>query len=506
MNNSAAARIPRPDKAQYREKIYTRFDVDRRATTTVLMAGLTVAHDNLFTAAMKGLGFSIIALDVPDHQSLQLGKEFGNRGQCNPAYFTVGNLIKYLCFLRDKQGIPTADIITSYLFLTAGACGPCRFGAYITEYRKALRDAGFEGFRVLTLSQAKGTESLGEGGGLNITARTYLKLMQALIVGDALNALMYRIRPYETDAGETDRVIGICRKEIAHAFERRRSVWRALRRCRKRLSAISVDRSQIKPRVSVTGEFWAMTTEGDGNYHLQRFLEQEGAEVETQLLTHWFLYMLWQADYDTRRRRRLKQADGGRRGLAGVSPRRRLLKLWLARKALIGCFRIHARLLGLKDYHFTDMRRYADLAHQYYNVEARGGEGHLEAGMLIDNIENNRVHMTLSVKPFGCMPSSAVSDGVQTAVTARHPHALFLSVETSGDSAMSVQSRIQMQLFKARQLARSEFDELLVQLRLSEQAYHQRLRRRPRLQNALHRSRQTSGCTAVDLCREVMTS
>ena len=24
------------------------------------------------------------------------GKEFGNRGQCNPTYFTVGNLVKYL--------------------------------------------------------------------------------------------------------------------------------------------------------------------------------------------------------------------------------------------------------------------------------------------------------------------------------------------------------------------------------------------------------------------------
>ncbi len=42
------------------------------------------------------------------------------------------------------------------MFLTAGACGPCRFGMYVTEYRKALRDAGFDGFRVMLFQQQGG--------------------------------------------------------------------------------------------------------------------------------------------------------------------------------------------------------------------------------------------------------------------------------------------------------------------------------------------------------------
>ena len=33
---------------------------------------------------------------LPDNSALKFGKEFGNRGQCNPTYFTVGNLVKYL--------------------------------------------------------------------------------------------------------------------------------------------------------------------------------------------------------------------------------------------------------------------------------------------------------------------------------------------------------------------------------------------------------------------------
>ena len=42
------------------------------------------------------------------------------------------------------------------MFVTAGACGPCRFGTYVTEYRKALRDSGFDGFRVLLFQQQGG--------------------------------------------------------------------------------------------------------------------------------------------------------------------------------------------------------------------------------------------------------------------------------------------------------------------------------------------------------------
>ena len=37
--------------------------------------------------------------------ALQAGKEFGNRGQCNPTYFTVGNLVKYLITCATSTGM-----------------------------------------------------------------------------------------------------------------------------------------------------------------------------------------------------------------------------------------------------------------------------------------------------------------------------------------------------------------------------------------------------------------
>jgi predicted nucleotide-binding protein (sugar kinase/HSP70/actin superfamily) len=58
--------------------------------------------------------------------------------------------------------------------------------------------------------------------------------------------------------------------------------------------------------------------------------------------------------------------------------------------------------------------------------------------------------MTVSVKPFGCMPSSGVSDGVQSLITARFPGTIYCAVETSGDGATNFYSRVQMYMFKAR--------------------------------------------------------
>ena len=113
----------------------------------VLFGGLTLRHDQLIKAAMEGLGYRIEMIPTPVKPDFQAGKEYGNNGQCNPTYFTCGALVNYLKGLRDDGGVSTGDILKNYIFATAGACGPCRFGMYEAEYRLALRNSGFDGFR-----------------------------------------------------------------------------------------------------------------------------------------------------------------------------------------------------------------------------------------------------------------------------------------------------------------------------------------------------------------------
>ena len=148
-----------------------RFTRAERGHTTILFGGLTIAHDQMVSAALAGLGHKVQPLDVADTEALRFGKEFGNRGQCNPTYFTVGNLVQYLQGLEAK-GIPRQQILDNYVFFTAGSCGPCRFGMYEAEYRFALQNAGFDGFRVLLFQQNDGIKAASGEPGRELVNRT----------------------------------------------------------------------------------------------------------------------------------------------------------------------------------------------------------------------------------------------------------------------------------------------------------------------------------------------
>jgi predicted nucleotide-binding protein (sugar kinase/HSP70/actin superfamily) len=491
-------------REQHTEKAHTDFRASQRPTTTIWVSGLSLAHDQLVSRALRGIGYVVDVMPEPDNEALQFGKEFGNRGQCNPTYFTVGNLVKHLVQMRDVQGLSTAEIIERHVFLTAGACGPCRFGTYVTEYRKALRDAGFEGFRVLLFQQQGGVkQATGEELGLKIDGPFAWAIVRALMCGDVINLLGYRTRPYELEPGATDRVMAESKKLVGDALEAGGSVVLAMARVRRLFAGLKVDRSVPKPKVSVIGEFWAMTTEGDGNYKLQRFLEQEGAEVDVQTVTAWILFMIWENRYDTDQRLTLKEADQARKGLAGKNPTQKLLGLAAADKLVRGLFQTYAKAAGLHGYHLPDMDEIATLARDSYGNEVRGGEGHMEVGKLIHFVQDRLNHMTVSVKPFGCMPSSGVSDGVQSLISTRFPEAIFLPIETTGDGAVNVYSRVQMMLFKARQNAKAELQRALEESGIDEATFKARLKGSRRFRSVGWAPRHRVAGTAANLAYAV---
>jgi len=395
------------------------------------------------------------------------------------------------------------EIIDTHLFLTASACGPCRFGMYVTEYRKALRDAGYDGFRVLIFQQTGGLkQATGEELGLVLNPPFFIALVKALLAGDVINALGYRLRPYELEAGSVDRAIEAAKDDCYRALSENKSIVMALFRARARFRQIPIDRLIPKPKVSVIGEFWAMTTEGDGNYFLQRFLEEEGAECTIQLLSNLLLYNLWEYRYDTMQRALLRGVDESYYGLEGVDAGTRMGALWLAQLVLRSAFQFFGNAIGLHGYRLTDMDELVGIADDFYDVELRGGEGHTEVAKVIYDVVKKKSHMTVSVKPFGCMPSSGVSDGVQTAVTERYPEAIFCAVETSGDGAVNFYSRVQMYLFRARQRAQEEFDAVLAEHGVTVEALREELAR-SRYRNPLRVVPHRGVGTAADIAREL---
>ena len=174
------------------------FTAEERDKVTILFGGLTWKHEELIKAVFLGNGYKCEMVPVPNVAAFQLGKEYGNNGQCNPTYFTVGNLVQYLQGLEAK-GIPRQEILDNYVFFTAGSCGPCRFGMYEAEYRFALQNAGFDGFRVLLFQQNDGIKAASGEPGLKFTVDFGIGMLNALNLGDVMNDLIYQIRPYEVN-------------------------------------------------------------------------------------------------------------------------------------------------------------------------------------------------------------------------------------------------------------------------------------------------------------------
>jgi predicted nucleotide-binding protein (sugar kinase/HSP70/actin superfamily) len=480
----------------YRRPEERPFTREERERVTLLFGGLTRRHERLIQATVEGLGYKVVMLPIPGRADYCTGREFCNKGQCNPSYFTVGTLINYLKTLRDEKGMSVRSILDNYVMITAGSCGPCRFGMYESEYRLALRNSGFDGFRVILFAQ-RGLNQTGADAGLEFNVPFFVGLLNSVLIGDLLNEVASQIRPYEVVPGQTERVF---EKALARAQEvlstkpgepprerlltgllravlpgypredRGRFVQQfldddyvdALRDCARIINeGIEVDYTRAKPVCKIIGEFWAQTTEGEGNFRMFSFLESQGAEVRLEPIMSWAAYVIAQERARLQDLRGLDECGEVPKGMAArlrAETRRRWqrCRLGLAAWALRREYERDRVALGGTAHALLDQEELQRLAHPYYNRKASGGEGHLEVAKNIYYAEHRLAHMVLSLKPFGCLPSTQ-SDGVQAAVTARYPHTIFLPVETSGENEIGAYSRVQMALGEAKVKCREEF-------------------------------------------------
>src|SRR4051812_47393331 len=501
------------------------FTKDQRYRTTLLFGGLTWKHEKLVHGALEGLGYKCEVVPVADVKAFQLGKEYGNNGQCNPTYFTVGNLVQYLQKL-EESGVRREDLINNYIFLTAGACGPCRFGMYEAEYRLALRNSGYDGFRVILFQQSGGLNQSDAEAGLAMNLDFFLNLLNALNMGDIVNEVAYQIRGFEVNPGETDAILEES-IDYLHEVLKKNSPWsvesklgkmankipmkgtveylgkfinqlvsddymEALNHVRDRYNTIKVDHFRVKPIVKITGEFWAQTTEGDGNFNMFNFLHREGAQLIVEPIGTWIMYMIHQVV------QKIKDTKGLQEGAVAPSKwrldkqakiemnyRNRLMKLKVAEVIFSREYHKIVDALGGTGHRLVNQYELQRIGHPYYNSRAGGGEGHLEVAKNIYYSNKELAHMVLSLKPFGCMPSTQ-SDGAQSAVVAHFKDMIFLPIETSGEGEINAHSRVQMALGEAKVKSKAEFKDVLGKIGKSADELKQYVAEHPDMQGALY--------------------
>jgi predicted nucleotide-binding protein (sugar kinase/HSP70/actin superfamily) len=185
---------------------------------TVLFSFVERRKSLFFRAFLERHGFTYE--DLGDHVSedVRWGKQYGNRMECNPMYFTSGALIRNLVRIEKETGLSKAEIVDRYVFLGGGGqCGPCRYGMYPQEYLKVVNEAGFENFRILIFSSDLGQGADRESA-LPMDLPFRINMMVAIILADLLHVAECALRPYTTDKKGLERLLDEAEGELLDAF------------------------------------------------------------------------------------------------------------------------------------------------------------------------------------------------------------------------------------------------------------------------------------------------
>ena len=470
----------------YRAKPFSR---EQRKDVTILFGGLTWKHERLVQGAMHNLHYNAQPLPTVARTDLDAGKELIDVGACCPTTFTAGNLVNFLKSEVAQRG--KEEVNRKYVFLTAGSCGPCRFGQYHESYEMALDALGLRDFRLFLLAQDQLDQGPVNGGGLEINLQLTTGLIWALLCADVLTDLEYLTRPYEVVPGQTDRVLqesieylyGIYRDRPVKENKWAMLAWHvttgyftaALRNVRKMWDAIEVDRLRVKPKVKITGEFWLQTHEGDGNYNIKRWLEVEGAETIPPPIAVWLHYLMHPA---MRRPTKQQMAHRGFRIKQTITE-------GLERLYRITYNRLR-RALGNLPYELPDQIELKNLADPFYHYQLRGGEGHLLIGKALYTYHHKKAHMVCELSPYGCMPNT-MSVGAMANVLGKYPDLLYAPIEIKGDAEIHALSRCQMILTEAKKRAQRDFDDALANTGLTVDTIREYEAGHPELRRATYR-------------------
>jgi predicted nucleotide-binding protein (sugar kinase/HSP70/actin superfamily) len=462
---------------------------EERDGIEILFGGLHWRAERLIQAMFENLGYRARPLPTATRDDLLLGRELADIGQCCPTSFTTGNLAQFLGAEAKRIGADKAS--EKYVYLTAGACGACRFGQYHQSYELALRNLGLDAFRLFLMEQTKLDQGAFAGGGIEIGMPLTMGAVWAVLCADAVQGLEYRTRPYEVHKGETDRVVRESIEQLAEAFRRRPRrgkksaslLWhlatpyfvRALRNVLRKFEAIEVDKLQVKPLVKITGEFYLQTVEGDPNYNIHRWLEGEGAEVAPAPIVVWLDYLF---------RVHIQQLED----YVGIDrlARFKLARARLLQKALRWTYNRMRAALGDIPHEIPDQYELRRLAAPYFHHRLSGGEGDMLVGKALWAHRHNKAHMICELSPYACMPNT-MSVGAMAGVIGKHPDLLYAPLEIKGDAEVHALSRCQMILTEAKKRAKGEFDSALAQAALTLDAARARRDARPAMRKASYR-------------------
>ena len=258
---------------------------------TFLIPEMNRIGAHLLAATFKSFGVNALVMET--YRGLDLGKEFTSGKECFPCQVTTGDILFFL--KKEKERLGDDFNPENYIFFMPESEGPCRFGMY-NKHQRIVLDS-FPDFRKVKIGSLTSKNSYGLKGMIEKEqARDFRKAAYySVVIGDILDRLLWRIRPYERKQGATDAFIERSMVTMENFFESygaKKDFDRILDKLEKIIEEgkTLIDPSiSPKPLIGIVGEIY-LRTHVHSNQDVIRMLEKYGAEVVNASIAEWVDY------------------------------------------------------------------------------------------------------------------------------------------------------------------------------------------------------------------------
>lgn len=233
-----------------------------------------------FMGALRNLGVEVVIPPRSAKNSDLVSYQFSPEFVCLPFKLTLNNFIEAL-----NRGADTLVMI--------GGSGPCRLGYYSVIQEQILQRMGFS-FTFIRLDdpdQLKTIlQTMKEISGVSSKwplIREFLFIMNRLDALDTVNDLALRQRPFETDRGDTSRLLKSA-EALIDQTRSSRELRKTLKKIRQSFAAQRTRSRDHTIRIAILGEIF-IVLESVANMNVEEKLGEMGAIVERGVtISSWF--------------------------------------------------------------------------------------------------------------------------------------------------------------------------------------------------------------------------
>ncbi|MDR2419372.1 MAG: acyl-CoA dehydratase activase [Treponema sp.] len=420
-----------------------KFTKEDRSLKTVLIPNVSHTYCKVISATLRSEGLKADPLPMGGKEAMRLGKKYVHNDSCFPAQMIIGEALEALQSGRYD--------LNQVVVGTGKTMCDCRLTNYMMLTRKALDDAGYANVPILS-TDFDDTKNLHPGFRFN--KLTYARAAWGIIMTDVLEDLRHKIRPYELNKGETDRVFEAVIDEVCNALSMRglsvrglsmSAAYMAYKKAMDALCTIPYDRSTRKPIVFITGEY-LMTFHSGSNFNIEEYLEKNGMEVELprmyDVYRNLMLFHTVSEVLDFNVHHSLPDmlyAFGGER----YSDLAIDLVEYVARKHPL--FEPSLRLPQM-----------AKLSDHIIHHSIQSGEGFLMVADILHRAIAG-VKSFVIIQPFGCLPNHVCGRGVIKRIKEEFPAIQILPLDYDPDTSFAnIENRLQMLIMNAKNFDNSD--------------------------------------------------